>query len=152
MFWDDWSVKCDNESVDVSLGVRIDAQCNVEYVPDPLGTQLSQYLFFVAVNKWSTPDDSLAGIESPVRAGCCVLSDKIESESDIYTVVEILRQYFCDSFGGGSLYSLWPLLSVDDNLYGKRWMTNVLLKISPQSFFSTLVKCIHSSLDLLYTL
>jgi len=33
-------------------------------------TPLCDCFILVAVNKWSTPDDSLAGVESPVRAGC----------------------------------------------------------------------------------
>jgi len=54
----------------VFLAAKVVFHHNIKYVFDPLGFQLSQSFLFVTVNKRSTPDDSLAGIESPVRAGC----------------------------------------------------------------------------------
>jgi len=54
----------------VSPAARFVFHRNVEYVLDSLGFQLSQSFLLITVNKRATPDNSLAGTESPVRAGC----------------------------------------------------------------------------------
>ena len=70
MLWNDWSFECKNESIGVSPAARVVFHRNVEYVFDSLGFQLCQSFLIITVNQRTTPDDSLAGIENPVRAGC----------------------------------------------------------------------------------
>jgi len=70
ILWNDWSFECNNERIGVPPAARVIFRCNVKNVFHPLGFQLSQTFLLITADKRATPDDSLAGIESPVRAGC----------------------------------------------------------------------------------
>ena len=70
MFRDAWCLESNDESISIPSVSRVVSDCDVCYVGNPLGFQLIQSILFVTVNKWTTPDDSLAGVQSPVRA-CC---------------------------------------------------------------------------------
>jgi len=51
-----------------------------------LGFQFSQRFFLITVNNRATPDDSLAGIESPVRAGCNRTASQVVQLLDYLTL------------------------------------------------------------------
>ena len=83
MFWNDWSVECDNESVGVSPAARVVFHCHIKYVFDALGFQFSQSFFLITVNKRATPDDSRARVESP---GCDRTASQVVQLVDYVTL------------------------------------------------------------------